>query len=141
MSSSPIEPPVERQDQAVVEAILSRISPSSISSETLSTLLQRRAEPKSHPQVHESSSSLPHHIALSLLTPIVRELESTPNARVSASGPGSPPLKDIPLAVLSLDEWRSLVRVCVRTCVAFYVFDIMTMRNTSSHMTIPTLPK
>ena len=25
------------------------------------------------------------------------------------------PMKDVPLAILSIDEWRSLTRVCVRT--------------------------
>ncbi len=68
----------------------------------------------------EDHLSLPHNIALSRLTPIIQELESTRNTQAPASGQGSTPIKDVPLAVLSIDEWRSLTRVCVRTCVAFY---------------------
>lgn len=122
---SPTKPSIEDQDKAVIETILSRLSLSrfpSISSETFSTLLQRRAEKNSphspcKTQLHslEDHSSLPHHVALSRLTPITQDLESTRNAQASASGQGSTLMKDVPLAILSIDEWRSLTRVCVRT--------------------------
>jgi hypothetical protein len=115
------------QDKAVVETILSRLSPSAIpstSSETLSTLLQRRTEQifPSEAQLRalEDHSLLPYQVVLSRLTPIIEELEGTRNAQASASGQDSMPMKDVPLAILSIDEWRSLTRVCVRTCVTFY---------------------
>lgn len=140
---------IKDQDNAAVETILSRLSPPpfpSFASETFSTLLQRRAEQNpSHnsykPQLHalEDHSSLPHHVALSQLTPLIQESESTRNAQASASGQSSTPIKDVPLAILSIDEWRLLTRVCVRTCVAFY--DFILMRNASFHMTIHTRPK
>lgn len=129
---SPTKLSIEDQDKAVVDTILSRLSPSpspfpSISSETFSTLLQRRAEQnpphssrKARLHALEDHSSLAHYVALSRLTPIIQELEITQNAQASASGQGSTPMKDVPLAILSIDEWRSLTRVCVRTCVAFY---------------------
>ncbi|KAI0246335.1 hypothetical protein BJV78DRAFT_1286525 [Lactifluus subvellereus] len=112
--------PIEEQDKAVVEAILSRITPSptpSLSSETLADLLLQRVEPASskssnqtQPPIHEKRSLLPHHLALSLLTPVVQELTSTRNAPSSASGQDSLP---IPLAILSIEEWRSLTRLCL----------------------------
>ncbi len=61
--------------------------------------------------------SLPHHVVLSRLNPIIQELESTRNAQVSTSGQGLTTIKGIPLAILSIDEWRALTRVCVRICV------------------------
>lgn len=107
-----------------MEAILSRVSPPhlpSMSSETFSDLLQRRAEPNSPPdsQPHsqESRSSLPHHVALDMLGLIIQELASSRNAQASPSGQNSTPMKDVPLAILSVDEWRSLTRLCVRSCV------------------------
>ena len=125
--SSPAELPLKLHDEAIVEAILSRISPSqspSASSQTFSSLLQQRAEPTSPPecsttQLHaqESRSSLPHHVALGLLTPIIRELESSQNLHAFTSGQSSPPIMDVPLAVLSVDEWRSLTRLCVSKSV------------------------
>lgn len=117
-ASSPTKLSIEDQDKAVVDTILSRLSPSplpSISSETFSTLLQRRAEqnpPHSSCRTQhalEDESSLPHHVALSRLTPVIQEL----NAQASTSGQGSAPVKDVPLAILSIDEWRSLTRVCL----------------------------
>jgi len=127
--TSPAEPSTEHKDRAAVEAVLSRISPSrfpSIASETFSALLQRRAEPtslqdskKTRPHIQESHASSPHHIALGLLTPIIQELESSRNALASTSEQSSPPMKDVPLAVLSVDEWRSLTRLCVRILVHY----------------------
>ena len=66
-------------------------------------------------RAQESHSLLPHHVALGLLTPIIQELESSQNLHVSTSGQRSPPIKDVPLAVLSINEWRSLTRLCVST--------------------------
>jgi hypothetical protein len=130
-----------------VEAILSRVSPShfpSMSSETFSDLLQRRTEPNSPPdsQPHskESHSSPPHRVALDMLGLITQELESSRHTQASTSGQNSTPMKDVPLAVLSVDEWRSLTRVCVRICV-HPTYQCLTMWNTSLRMTIPTPQK
>jgi hypothetical protein len=114
-TSSSEKSSVDEQDKTVVEAIISRLSPSlPISSETLSALLlqQTKVAPgQTQQHVHENSS-LPHHLALRLLAPIVQELTSTRNVPSSASGQDSPP---IPLSLLSIQEWRSLTRLCVRT--------------------------
>jgi hypothetical protein len=116
-TSSSEQSSVDEQDKIVVEAIISRLSPSPslpISSETLSALLlqQTKVAPgQTQQHVHENSS-LPHHLALRLLAPIVQELTSTRNVPSSASGQDSPP---IPLSLLSIQEWRSLTRLCVRT--------------------------
>ncbi|KAI0276061.1 hypothetical protein BGY98DRAFT_1090385 [Russula aff. rugulosa BPL654] len=82
---SPTRLSITDQDKAVVETIFS-----------------------SKVQLHAlDHSSLPHHVALSRLTPIIQELQA------SASGQGSVPVKDVPLAILSINEWRSLTRVCL----------------------------
>lgn len=115
---TPARESTEERDRAVVEAIVSRLSPSSSAphpSHALSALLYQRAAshlPKSH--AHESvldgySATLPHRVALNILTPIIQELTA-----IHTEGPSS--LKDVPLAVLSVEEWQSLTRTCVRTC-------------------------
>ncbi|KAI9449004.1 hypothetical protein BJY52DRAFT_1364065 [Lactarius psammicola] len=111
-------------DRAVVEAIVSRLSPSpSIPepSNALSGLLyQRAASGSSHiptqaqPHGHETgldscSATPPHRVVLNLLTPITQEL--TALRHVHGQGPSS--AKDVPLALLSIEEWRSLTRVCL----------------------------
>lgn len=108
-----------------MEAILSRLSPPhlpSMSSETFSDLLQRRAEPNflpdSQPHSQESRSSLLHHVTLDMLGTIIQKLESSRSAQPSPSQ-NSTPMKDVPLAVLSVDEWKSLTRLCVRTCTSY----------------------
>jgi hypothetical protein len=121
---------VGEQDKTVVEAIISRLSPSPslpISSETLSASLLQQTEgaPGQAQQHFHESSSLPHHLALRLLVPIVQELANTRNnVPSSASGQDSLP---IPLSVLSIQEWRSLIRLCVRTCLALYPQTTITM--------------
>jgi hypothetical protein len=94
----------EERDREVVEVIVSRLSPpASEQPDAFSALLYQRAAQAPHP--HETAT-LPHHVALNLLTPIIQELATT-------HGPSS---ADVPLALLSMEEWRSLTRVCVRTC-------------------------
>jgi hypothetical protein len=122
--SLPAESSREHQDKVAVEALLSRLSPPhfpSISSETFSDLLQRRAEPtsssdssKTRPHSQEGRSSLPHQVTLDLLGLIIQELESSQSIHASSSGESSLPMKDVPLAILSVDEWKSLTRLCVR---------------------------
>ena len=128
-ASSSSKPSVDEQDKTVVEAIISRLSPSPslpISSETLSALLLQQTEvaPGQTQQHVYGNSSLPHHLALRLLAPIVQELTNTPNVPSSASGQDSLP---IPLSVLSIQEWRSLIRLCVGTCLALYPKATITM--------------
>lgn len=99
----------EDRDRAVVKAIVSRLSPSPSapdSSDALSTLLyQRASSTSSHiPTQTQPHGSQPHHVALNLLAPIIQELTAISSAQ------------DVPLALLSMEEWRSLTRVCVRTC-------------------------
>ncbi|KAH9964881.1 hypothetical protein BC827DRAFT_1185755 [Russula dissimulans] len=121
-SHSPAKPSIEEHDNAAVETILSRLSPSPLPSalpDTFSASLQQRAEPtflqyspETQSHAHESPPSLPHHVALSLLTPIIQGLHSTSNV-LAPSGPDSPLVSDVPLAILSVNEWRSLTRVCL----------------------------
>ncbi|KAF8266080.1 hypothetical protein EI94DRAFT_1803621 [Lactarius quietus] len=101
----------EEQDRAVVDAIVSRLSPLPSApdpSDAFSALLlQRAASGSQHisaqAHAHETSCSA-HHVALNLLTPIIQESKAI-------HGPSSG--KGVPLAVLSVDEWRSLIRVCL----------------------------
>jgi hypothetical protein len=115
---------VEKQDKAVVAAAISRISPlpsPSLFPETLSALLHQRAESptgQAQPHVHENSSSPLHHSALKLLTSVLQELlTGTRDVLAGASEQNS---LHIPLSILSIQEWRSLTRLCVRTCLALY---------------------
>ncbi|KAI0298979.1 hypothetical protein B0F90DRAFT_1729750 [Multifurca ochricompacta] len=89
----------------------------------LSALLQQRAEPASprNPSQTESqaygtslgdgSSSLLHHVALSLLIPIITNWRVYPITHVILRT-RSISTNGVPLAVLSVEEWRSLTRVC-----------------------------
>jgi hypothetical protein len=100
----------EERDREVVEVIVSRLSPSAPEQpDAFSALLYQRVAQAPHipvqPHSHETAR-LPHHVALNLLAPIIQELATT-------HGPSS---ADVPLALLSMEEWRSLTRVCVRTC-------------------------
>ena len=121
-SHLPANPPIEEHDNAVIQTILSRFSPLPSTSPDAFSALMQRAEPtslqgshetQSHP--HESRPSLPHRVVLSLLTPIIQESQSTSNVFPS-SDLDSPLVNGVPLAILSVNEWRSLTRVCVRTC-------------------------
>ena len=112
------------QDKAVVAAAISRISPlpsPPLLPETLSALLHQRADSptgQAQPHVHENSSSPLHHSALKLLTSILQELlTGTRDVLAGASEQNS---LHIPLSILSIQEWRSLTRLCVRTCLALY---------------------
>ena len=73
----------EKRDSAVVEAILPRL-------------------PSAPEQSEPQTATLPHHVVLNLLAPVVQQLSTiqAPN---------------VPLALLSMQEWRSLTRVCVST--------------------------
>jgi hypothetical protein len=125
VASSSANSSLEEQDKAVVEAVISRISPlpsPPFSPETLSALLHQRAElPTGQTQaqhVHENGSSLPHHSALKLLTPIIQDL-LTGTRDILADASEQDSLR-IPLSILSTQEWRSLTRLCVRTCLPLY---------------------
>ncbi|KAI9435830.1 hypothetical protein H4582DRAFT_2059299 [Lactarius indigo] len=101
----------EEQDRAVVEAIVSRLSPSpSAPSDALSALPNQRAEsdsPLIPVQAQTSSSAtLLYRVALDLLTPIIQELAAIQHARPSSAN-------DVPLALLSMEEWQSLTRLCL----------------------------
>ena len=98
-----LTPPVstEKQDSAVVEEILSRLPSAPQQSNALSALLSQRVASGS-PHIHLKTATLPHQVALNLLASVVQQL--TP-----IHGP------NVPLAFLSMEEWRSLTRVCVRT--------------------------
>jgi hypothetical protein len=107
----------KERDRALVETIVSRLSPLPSApdpSHALSALLyQRSASNLPHIPAHETSSAtLPHCVALGLLAPVIQELTAIRIAHTE--GPSS--TKDVPLAMLSVEEWRSLIRVCVRTC-------------------------
>jgi hypothetical protein len=118
----------EERDREVVEVIVSRLSPpASEQPDAFSALLYQRAAQAPHP--HETAT-LPHHVALNLLTPIIQEL-------TTIHGPSS---AGVPLSLLSMDEWRSLTRVCVRTSFATCTLTLKE-RHPSSLTMIPTLLK
>ncbi|KAH9176110.1 hypothetical protein EDB89DRAFT_1941983 [Lactarius sanguifluus] len=109
--ATPARVSTEERDRALVEAIVSRLSPStSAPSDALSALLYQRT-PSDSPLIPvqaqtSTSSTLPHRVALDLLTPISQELTAIRNAHVSSAN-------DVPLALLSVEEWQSLTRVCL----------------------------
>jgi hypothetical protein len=105
---TPARVSTEERDRAVVEAIVSRLSLSPSApdpSDAFSALLYQRASSTSPhiPTQAQPHGSQPHHVALNLLTPIIQELTAISSAQ------------DVPLALLSMEEWRSLTRVSVRT--------------------------
>ena len=114
----------EERDKAVVEAIVFRLSHSPSApdpSHAFSALLYQRAasnfshipaQAQAHAHEASLSTTLPHCVALSLLAPVIQELTAIRNA--PTEGPSS--AKDVPLVLLSVEEWQSLTRVCVRTC-------------------------
>ncbi|KAH8986599.1 hypothetical protein EDB92DRAFT_2021332 [Lactarius akahatsu] len=109
--ATPARVSTEELDRALVEAIVSRLSPSSSApSDALSTLLYQRTasdSPLIPVQAQTSSSpTLPHRVALDLLTPISQELTAIRNAHASSAN-------DVPLALLSVEEWQALTRVCL----------------------------
>ncbi|KAH9001910.1 hypothetical protein EDB86DRAFT_2902439 [Lactarius hatsudake] len=99
------------QDLLALPAIVSRLSPSpSAPSDALSALLYQRT-PSDSPLIPvqaqtSTSPTLPHRVALDLLTPISQELTAIRNAHISSAN-------DVPLALLSVEEWQSLTRVCL----------------------------
>jgi hypothetical protein len=124
----------EERDREVVEVIVSRLSPSAPEQpDAFSALLYQRVAQAPHipvqPHSHETAR-LPHHVALNLLTPIIQEL-------TTIHGPSS---AGVPLSLLSMDEWRSLTRVCVRTSFATCTLTLKE-RHPSSLTMIPTLLK
>jgi len=136
----------QEQDRAVVEAIVSRLSPSPSAldpSDAFSALLHQRAASDSphiparaQPHAHETgldncSATLPHRVALNLLTPITQELTAIRNAHTPSSA------KAVPLALLSVEEWRSLTRVCVRICRRNLPIEAERKRHTSLLTMIP----
>ncbi|KAH9068095.1 hypothetical protein EDB83DRAFT_683485 [Lactarius deliciosus] len=109
--ATPARVSTEELDRAVVEAIVSRLSPSpSAPSDALSALLYQRTGSDSPliPVRAQTSTSptLPHRVALDLLTPISQELTAIRNAHASSAN-------DVPLALLSVEEWQSLTRLCL----------------------------
>ncbi|KAH9064399.1 hypothetical protein EDB87DRAFT_1804147 [Lactarius vividus] len=110
-NATPAPVSTEERDRALVDAIVSRLSPPpSTPSDAFSALLNQRmasGSPLTPVQAQISTNAtLPHRVALDLLTPIPQELAAIWNAHASSAS-------DVPLAVLSVEEWRSLTRVCL----------------------------
>jgi hypothetical protein len=117
------------RDRAAVEAIVSRLSPPAPEqSDAFSALLSQRAAQAPHIQSHlHETATLPHHVALNLLAPVIQEL-------AIIHGPSA---VDVPLALLSMEEWRSLTRACVRTCHRNLLTDAERKRHPSLLTMIP----
>ena len=130
-TDSPARVSTEERDRVAVDAIVSRLSPSpSVLDQSggLSALLHQRAASGSlhipaQAQLHaHETATLPHHVVLNSLNPIIQKLKAI-------YAPSS--AKDLPLALLSVEEWRSLTRVCVRTCYRDLPIDAEGKRHTS----------